>query len=377
MNIAAILQRSWIVAMLLLPAAAAAQQPPVSHPASERHDIVLQFDRSAAPADQWLWAPRSILAYSPDPGLRYGQLHLTCRSSTDPVNGLCPTSGTPAPPGTGSIALQFVERRSGLSMQLPLQGALERIEASRACHSDYWNGFDYPPWSMATVQCGPLLVAGTAMRLKLGAAELARLVAGRWDATLILDLRAVPDGPVLATYRFVFDLTITDSDNVAIYFSAFHGASPVIGLDLRYRAGPPPSFSGNSRLEMCLYDGLGSQSAYLGVTLRDASGRVPGGGRFSVWHVEGGSTDTDRLDFDVALHHHGQRFPMVDGQEQRLHDIATARLQLVMLPGMTSPVYCVPTPLILETTLPDASSKRSGHYHGNLQVELRIPTTRP
>ncbi|WP_325051575.1 CfaE/CblD family pilus tip adhesin [Stenotrophomonas sp. ZAC14D2_NAIMI4_7] len=53
------------------------------------------------------------------------------------------------------------------------------------------------------------------------------------------------------------------------------------------------------------------------------------------------------------------------------------KLRLVVLPGMTQPVFCVPTPLTLETPSFDASSKRHGHYEGELQVELRLPTSRP
>ena len=48
-----------------------------------------------------------------------------------------------------------------------------------------------------------------------------------------------------------------------------------------------------------------------------------------------------------------------------------------MLPGISQPVYCVPTPLVLETPPTPIASKRPGLYDGELTVELRVPTAKP
>ena len=48
-----------------------------------------------------------------------------------------------------------------------------------------------------------------------------------------------------------------------------------------------------------------------------------------------------------------------------------------MLPGISQPVYCVPTPLTLLTPPTPVASKRPGLYEGELTVELRVPTAKP
>ena len=59
-----------------------------------------------------------------------------------------------------------------------------------------------------------------------------------------------------------------------------------------------------------------------------------------------------------------------------LRGIDTAELRLVMLPDMNQWVYCVPTPLTLETPRVPASEKREGYYDGRLKLEMRLPTDR-
>lgn len=128
---------------------------------------------------------------------------------------------------------------------------------------------------------------------------------------------------------------------------------------------------------MCLYDGAGSQSDYLGVTVSDSAGPTSSASGYSVWHADGGGDPTQRVDYTVTLDHGGARLPMANGIEQMLTGIDRVRLRLVALPGMTQPVFCVPTPLSLDTPRVPISSKRPGHYHGGLRVELRLPPSRP
>jgi len=215
--------------------------------------------------------------------------------------------------------------------------------------------------------------------LQLPGRELDKLVAGRWDAILKLHLRTDGSDTNLATYTFTFDLTITDHDRVSIYFPEYDQATPHVGLNVKYNPIGIPSIGGKRELEMCLYDGLGSQSQYLDVTISDtgrpASGRPPD--TFSVWHEAGGSDVRDRLDYRVWLNHAGARMPMQNGRLQSLTGIDTADLRLVVLPGMSQPVYCVPTPLSLEMDPVPAASKANGHYEGNLQILMNVPTTTP
>lgn len=364
---------------ILLAGAAHAQQPPETHPASEQRSIVLNYDRGTLPGDQVLWGERTLLGYSTDLALKYGLMHLTCTSDTDSERGRCPVFDTGE---TGSarsqVPLRFTERRSGLRTEVELTGWLERAEAGRACNSDYWQKAHRPLWTSVRIACADE-ASGTGVALSLPQRELEKLVAGRWDATLELFLRADPAGPILATYTFTFDLTITDRDAMSIYFPEFDQVSPRVGLNIDYNPIGLPSIGGRANLDMCLYDGLGSQAEYFEVTLRDDRRSAPGrpAGMYSVWHHTGGTEDRHRLDYEVVMDHNGNRLPLHNDRVEILRGIDTARLRLVLLPGMTQPVYCVPTPLTLITPRVPAAGKAEGYYQGDLNIEFTLPTAGP
>lgn len=371
--------RAWLWPVLLMAGAAQAQQPPETHPASEQRNVVLSYDRGTLPGDQVLWAERTVLGYSTDTNLKYGQIHLTCGSNSDSVKGRCPIldTGDKTPLG-GTIPLRFTERRSGLRTDLELQSWLRRAAVVGACDG-YWNAEVRKFWTSDGTTCLGNPPGGTGASLLLPQRELEKLVAGRWDATLELFLRADPAGPVLATYTFIFELTITDRDAMSIYFPEFDQVAPRVGLNIDYNPIGQPSIGGRGNLDMCLYDGLGSQSEYFEVTLRDDRRGAPGrpAGMFSVWHHTGGTEDRHRLDYEVVMDHNGSRLPLHNDRVEILRGIDTARLRLVLLPGMTHPVYCVPTPLSLITPRVPASTKAEGYYQGQLQVEFTLPTAGP
>lgn len=214
----------------------------------------------------------------------------------------------------------------------------------------------------------------------LESSELAKLVAGRWDATLEMTLRSHPAGGELATYKFAFDLTITDRDRANIYFPASDNITPLVNLNVAYLPVPsPPHVEGGTSLDMCLYDGLGSQIPYLEVTIRDdgkdAPGRAPG--MHSVWHHAGGRGDDSRLDYSITLDYGGVPLKMDNNVTQRLLGIDTTQLRLVVLPGMSQPVYCVPAPLKLTVPRVLASSKLAGYYEGRMIIEMVVPSSTP
>ncbi|WP_164137560.1 CfaE/CblD family pilus tip adhesin [Stenotrophomonas maltophilia] len=368
----------WVLLVnVMLVSGAWAQRPPETHPSSARQDIVMGWDRSAMPGDIELWAPRTVLGYERAGALGYGQLFLTCRSNTGSEGGRCPTEDTGEPAnGLGSIVhLQFTEVRSGMVVDVDIRGSLLRADATLACDSDYWSAYLRPLWSSDALACNFQLPVGTGAALQIPTQELRKLVAGKWRATLLLDLR-LPPSQHIATYTFTFDFTITDYDAVSIYFPEFPQTTPNVDLNLRYDP-LNQTVGGLKPLEMCLYDGIGSQSEYLGVTVTDTSGRTPGPLGYSLWHDDGGSGDDQRLDYMIELEHAGARRRMASGVEEQLRGIDTAQLRLVLLPGMTQPVFCVPTPLLLTTPRVPITEQRAGGYEGELKVQLRLPTTRP
>ncbi|MEN5264583.1 CfaE/CblD family pilus tip adhesin [Stenotrophomonas sp. TWI587] len=367
----------WMWVLMVVMPSAWAQRPPETHPVSSSQNIVMSWDRSSIPTEIELWAPRTLLGYDYiNPGSNYGALHLVCASDSDATNGRCPTDGNPALLiGLHSIQLTFVERRSNLRTEIALKGAVQRAMSGRSCLVDFWQSAIYAPWSSYGANCASDVPSGTGVQLGVSRDELAKLVAGVWSAKLELHLQT-PTRRSIATYSFNFELTITDHNAVSIYFPAFPNVSPLVALNAGY---DPISrtIGGRTVLDMCLYDGLGSQAQYLGVTVRDTGTRPPGPSGFSLWHDTAGNDDSQHLDYTVTLDHNGTTVPLTNGVEEQLHGIDTAQLRLVMLPGMSQPVFCVPTPMTLDIPRVPVSTKRSGIYWGDLKVELRVPTATP
>lgn len=363
-------------ACLLGSAQALAQRPPATTPATGviTTDIVRTFDRSAPEALE-LWAPRTVLGYG-EVELGYGKIHLTCDGEL--THARCPTLDTGGPPSTSSFPLEFRERRSGQRIDVNVTGWLERVEWQRYCSVDFWDPRRYPIWTSFFAECF-VPPGGTAVALLVQQEDIGGLVAGHWTAELRLNLRIDPDGPIIATHVFRFDLTITDRDRTMIYLPEFGMAEPLVGLQLDYRPIPSPgTIGGTAVLDMCLYDGMGSQSEYLAITARDMGPAAPGRppSQYSVWHRDGGREAQDRLDYQLSLDHSGQKIALHNNEEVLLRGIDTAELRLVMLPDMNQWVYCVPTPLTLETPRVPASEKREGYYDGRLKLEMRLPTDR-
>ncbi|MDQ4679308.1 MULTISPECIES: CfaE/CblD family pilus tip adhesin [Stenotrophomonas maltophilia group] len=329
------------------------------------------------PGDIEIWAPKTLIAHEGTGTAGYGHLFLTCASETDSSTGKCATEDTheSARGILSRVPVRLTERRGGMPAEVTVKGALYRIDPVTWCSSDYWHRELYTLYSSYAQTCLGEPVVGTGASLLLEADELQGLTAGHWQGKLELDLRK-PPSQSLAKYVFNFDFTVTDYDAISIYFPGFDGIAPLVNMDLRYDP-IRKMVGGYKEVDMCLYDGVGSQSEFLGVTVRDSGPRPPPGRDFAVWHQDGGSDDTQRLDYHVRLSYGGNELAMKHGEEQLLRGIDSAQLRMVLLPGISQPVYCVPTPLTLETPPTPIASQRPGIYEGELTVELRVPTAKP
>lgn len=377
MNRRVLLVLMLVCALVALAPRAWAQWPPETHPSDQSRDIVMTWDRSAVPGDVELWAPRTVLGFSHDLAMKYGQIHVVCGSASDSEFGKCPTEGVPSgADGISEVLLALADQRTGLRIEIRALGSLQRVMSDWGCGTDYWDTLQRVLHSASWYTCGADQPIGTGVRLSVPAEELARLVAGHWKATMRLNIKADPAAAPVATATFNFDFTVTDYDAISIYFPGFDGVAPLVNMDLRYDP-IRKVVGGRKDVDMCLYDGVGSQSEFLGVTVRDSGPRPPPGRDFAVWHQDGGSDDTQRLDYQVGLNYGGNLLAMKHGEEQLLRGIDSAQLRMVLLPGISQPVYCVPTPLTLETPPTPIASKRPGLYDGELTVELRVPTAKP
>jgi len=366
-----------LILLCLSTAEALAQQPPESDPVGASQLVSLTWDRSAPPADLYLMPARTVLGFSRDVTRRYGQIHLTCLSSTDPADGSCEVNGSDLPlAGPSNVSIQLTEQRSGLRSEIRAAGYLERVMSGRFCSGDFWLAAKRALNSASWETCGTDQPLGTGVTLWLPTTELGKLVAGHWKGKVQIALRVDINQPAAVSLTLELDFVVTDHNAAAIYLPEFGHATPTVGLNLRYDPFAH-TLSGSKLVDVCLYDGLGSQSQYLGLTVRDTSGHAPGPTGFSVWHDDGGTDARRRLDYTLTLDHAGTHVPLVNGLEHQLRNIDSVPLRLVMLPGMTYPVYCVPTPITFVTPVVPSTSKDAGHYGGSLHVELRIPTTSP
>ncbi|KAF1014611.1 MAG: CFA/I fimbrial subunit E [Stenotrophomonas maltophilia] len=353
------------------------QQPPETHPASSNRDIVMSWNRSAMPREVELIPRRTVLAYEATGTLGYGRAFFTCNSSTNSSEGKCPTedTGEEATSKLSIVQVLFTETRSSMSVDVAVQGSLLRAHATQRCYSDYWESDPYPLSSSVAADCSFQPATGTGAQLHIPEAKIQRLVAGHWKGKLLLTLRK-GNGQELAVQEFNFDFTITDHNAVSIYFPQYESATPLVNLDARFDP-IQQTIGGRVVVDMCLYDGLGSQASFLGVTARHTSARAPGPTGFALWHETPGNADSQRLDYKVTLKHSGADVPLANGAETELQGIDSARLRLVLLPGMSQPVFCVPTPMTLDMPLVPVSEKQSGVYWGDLKIELRVPTASP
>ncbi len=372
----------WMVvcALAVVVPKAWAQRPPQMEPPSGviTQDVVMNWDRSAIPADIEVWPRQTLIAHDHlDLSKQYGALFLTCASASDSSTGRCAVEDTHLTAATlSNVPTTFTEQRSNQRSDIGVSVGIQRVDSRGGCSSNYWTGVQVAESSYG-ITCFGSPQAGTGGVLLFTTQSLQRLTAGHWKGTLELRLRR-PPSEHLATYVFNFDFTITDYDAISIYLPAFENGHANVNMDLRYD--PLKSIgniAGSKDVDMCLYDGLGSQSEYLGVTVRDTGSNPSTGDDYSLWHRDATGADRERVSFNVWLNYAGSKRRMRNGVEEQLLGVDKTALRLVKLPKLDQPVYCVPAPITLETPPFTASSKREGVYTGELKVELRVPTARP
>lgn len=377
----------------LLMAAVSVPAQAVLIPPADNHQVInLSYDKSAPPADSYIWN-RTSGGYSDAPVIntfdwRNGAWQ--CLSATDTTNGACTPAGTWAWTSgivPSELTLRFTEKRSRLSVDIKLLGFNERqVPASGCWVSGYLakNAF----WSGSYNKCSDgVRNVGLALTLWLPQSELARIPAGGiWQAKLVLSQQdwVYNVGPVnkVATFSADITLNVTDRNNGAIYLPAFGSATPRVDLNLRTRplsTAPGGEVSGQANIDMCLYDGYNSNSPWLKVTLSDLMS-IPGrpSDIFSVTRDgTGGATAADRVDYRVAMTYNNQPRAMNNSQAMTLSGVNTALIRPVVLPGIAFPVVCTPAPLTLDV-LPFAKlSKAAGHFSGTLRVTLAADALAP
>ncbi|AYA08324.1 pilus assembly protein CblD [Rahnella aquatilis] len=304
---------------------------------------------------------------------RWGLNYWACTSSTSDENGKCPT-------GKGGYAaylpvyLKFTEKRSGATQTLELQGTREAYWYNGNCAM---YGDPKPMNQSAQNSCSGDSTDGVNLTLKIPAAELNKLpVGGIWTAQLKILLHNSSETEV---YHWDSNITVnlTDNNNQQIYLPEFGEAAPRVDLNLRPLPGTKGNqtqMNGSATIDMCLYDGYGSNSTSFTLKFDDQQQGTTerNNGYFSIYSDHGDTNlDSGRIDYYVRMQApDGKYVSVIRGDDLVISDIQTAHIRPVHLPGIPQAVLCVPAPLELSTKTMDINSKQAGHYTGHLIVNF-------
>ena len=304
---------------------------------------------------------------------RWGLNYWACTSSTSDENGKCPT-------GKGGYAaylpvyLKFTEKRSGATQTLELQGTREAYWYNGNCAM---YGDPKPMNQSAQNSCSGDSTDGVNLTLKIPAAELNKLpVGGIWTAQLKILLHNSRENEV---YQWDSNITVnlTDNNNQQIYLPEFGEAAPRVDLNLRPLPGTKGNqtqMNGSATIDMCLYDGYGSNSTSFTLKFDDQQQGTTerNNGYFSIYSDHGDTNlDSGRIDYYVRMQApDGKYVSVIRGDDLVISNIQTAHIRPVHLPGIPQAVLCVPAPLELSTKTMDINSKQAGHYTGHLIVNF-------
>ncbi len=291
---------------------------------------------------------------------------LTCLSETDPNFGACGTSIADAAahntPGQ-NVNLLFIEQRTGIKKVLEITGNFS------GCYWGTVPGFTH---YFGGTGCSGNAVVSTWISQK----ELKKLpVGGVWKAHMRLqvDQWHNPHWGVLPNTFWDTDITlkVTDSNNIRIWLPQFHGSTANVVMPVMpayWAFNKPGQVSAEKVIETCLYDGYSSNSKSFEVTL-NSNYTEPATQDFL---LQNSSAPTSKpLHYQVIASPPGQAGTMQrlkPGVTQTYVGINTANIRQVLMPGLQTPVACVPWPIRIKLLPFDLSRQAAGHYSGTLSI---------
>ncbi|MCE4062078.1 hypothetical protein LXM60_17940 [Pandoraea sputorum] len=354
---------------------ALAQTPPFE-PADYHEAVSLTFDLSAVPAD-WRFRPQHAAHYTPG-DIRGSLTAFVCRSVVDTALGACAT--TPANIGLGPpspVFVRFTEQRSKLQIDVGLLAAKAvTVNGSTCAHR--LTAFNS---NRNFVSCQGRPYNVSRYLLTIPRTELEKIpVGGIWRGRFEFDVRTIDSNGPSAVHSYDIELNVTDSQNAQIYFPTLSNTAPRVAMDLRKRPGPgfQPIVYGGRSVDMCFYDGFGSNSAgalrVRATDLQDSQpGRPPGAG-LMVLRGTPGYLPHQRIEYRVGLTHGGTHrwLSVGDAAGGVFPTVALSPIRIVRLPGIPTPVACSPATLIFEVTPFVEREKDAGGYEGRLRIEMFV-----
>lgn len=358
----------------------------IEQPTGRDTQITEYFDKQSIPSNINIWVNESGGYNETSPAI-WGRNSLVCYSSSNPINGQCSTSSTWNQRNSSSVPLAFIEKRSKLRVVLNVTGY----------HTPYWTdnvGKCYADFNLkidsgADVKCATYMQSADkqVFNAYLTQQEIRKLpVGGVWQAELKMKLMQWSPEKNLGNWNAKITLNMSDTSNQAIYFPSFGAgqgkdAQPHVDLNLRPLPGGDRQvlgkLSGSTSLDMCLYDGYGSNSRSFQVQLSEPPeypenpvGRQSG--QFSVYNDTGNHNEAgNRIDYGVKMYFPGSNSfqDVANGTTYTLDNINTDDIRAVRLASnISNVVLCVPTPLQINTPAFNIVDKTTGHYTGKIRV---------
>lgn len=362
----------------------------IEQPAGRETQIVEYFDKQAIPSQVYIWETENTGYDSSNPA-KWAKNGLICQSSSNPINGQCPTVTVSNKTGTSSIPLTFIEKRSKLRVVLNVAAwHIPFFSPDDSCSTGSTSGTKLLINSGMYILCGSSSgnqADGSLVTAYISQSEIKKLpVGGIWEAELKMQLWQWSPYINLGNWNAHIKLNVSDTSNQAIYFPSFGAgqgkdAQPHVDLNLRPLPGGDRQvlgrLNGSTSLDMCLYDGYGSNSRSFQVQLSEPpeyptnpEGRQAG--QFSVYNDTGNRNAVgNRIDYGVKMYFPGSNSfqDVVNGTTYTLDNINTDDIRAVRLASnISNVVLCVPTPLQINTPAFNIVDKTTGHYTGKIRV---------
>ncbi len=348
-------------------------------PTGRETPVTATFDKSSAPSQIDIWKDESGGIDSDNDSL-WGRNTWVCLSSSDPATGQCRTSVTGVQDGNTTIPIVFTEQRSHLTQVINLTGYHNiSVSVSNGCWGTGVIGGPYQVYAAMEKNCyGTLHNDESLLTVYVTSQEMQKLpFGGIWKADLKMSLMQWSPTIKLADWNAHITLNVTDTNNQQIYLPEFGEAAPRVDLNMR----PLPGTGGNQTqmngavmIDMCLYDGYGSNSTSFTLKFDDQQQgtKERNNAYFSIYSDHGDvNQDSGRIDYYVRMQApDGKYMSMIRGEDVVIPDIQTAHIRPVHLPGIPQAVLCIPAPLELSTKTIDINSKQAGHYTGHLIVNF-------
>lgn len=329
------------------------------------------IDRAAIPGGRFTILDKRVVAFSESGTPGYGKAGFVCGTGKDSEYGSCEVSLAWSSETTPTaIQLRFTEERSHMTRDLVVKGTKIGIfPASTSCD---WAPAYKMSSAISTPCTGGGATTGTALNLWIDYAELKKLpVGGVWKARLKLYFWTWSPRKHQSSLEVFFRIDLTDKANIQAWLPQFGKGQPQLDLNLRPQISggtlTQSRYRGQNSVDMCLYDGYGTNSSNLQLQF-SAAGGGEGSENFLLQNADG-QTLPYQVEFAFSGDRAGRR--MVNGATWTVENAATLpinwnRILPVSLPDISVPVLCWPARLTLRADLP--ADTPAGQYRGVLRM---------